>query len=123
MRSLKYSLHTRQTIMPIEARWCGKTRNFFLNKFIFNLFRQNNKKTGGKKMYLTYHLNSDELSQDLLESIKSIFPDKSIEIFVCESDDTAYLLSSSNNRQMLLSRLKDINSGKNLVIPDQEQFQ
>ncbi len=46
-------------------------------------------------MTTTYRLNVDELSFDLLNSIKAAFRNKEIEITVTEAiDETSYLLSS-----------------------------
>lgn len=38
-------------------------------------------------------------------------------------DETEYLLSSPNNREHLLRAVADVSAGRNLVTPDQSQFQ
>jgi len=74
-------------------------------------------------MQTTYPLNADELDVNILESIKAQFQHKEIEIIVMEHDETEYLLSSPANREALLRAVSDVEAGRNLVVPDQEQFQ
>lgn len=51
-------------------------------------------------MTTTYRLNVNELSNELLNSIKAAFKDKAVEIIVTEAlDETDYLLSSKNNKK------------------------
>ena len=54
-------------------------------------------------MYTTYHLSSaQEITTELLESIKKTFKSKPITITVEEEmDATDYLMSSENNKKML----------------------
>jgi hypothetical protein len=47
-------------------------------------------------MYTVYKLNVDELNEDLLQSIKTLFHDKIIEIAVCEADAAGRLLVGMN---------------------------
>ena len=54
-------------------------------------------------MYTVYRVNTDELSQDFLDALKTLFKHKTIEIAVCEAelaeqDETAYLLGNPANR-------------------------
>ena len=64
-------------------------------------------------MTTTYHLNVNELSVELLNSIKAAFKDKNIDITVTEaSDETAYLLSSDANRKDLEESIQQLNEGK-----------
>ena len=73
-------------------------------------------------MYTIYRLNADELDSKFLESLKSAFGHKQIEIAVCESDETDYLLRAPANREHLLSAVADVEAGRNLVTPDQAPF-
>ena len=67
-------------------------------------------------MYSTYKLNADELSSDILKSIKSAYQHKEIEIIVQDiQDETEYLLSSDTNKEHLLKAVKEINNKENLV--------
>lgn len=70
-----------------------------------------------------YRLNADNLNEDFLEDLKAIFKHKEIEIVVYERDETAYLLGSPANRRHLLEAIADVEHNRNIVIPDQEQFQ
>ncbi len=73
-------------------------------------------------MQTVYHLNADDLDLNILNSIKAQFKNKEIEIHVLERDETEYLLGSSANREALLRAVADIEAGRNIVTPDQEQF-
>ena len=74
-------------------------------------------------METIYQLNADDLNDDFLEGLKASFKHKEIEIVVYERDETAYLLRSPANRARLLKAVDDIQQNRDLVIPDQEQFQ
>lgn len=76
-----------------------------------------------KQMQTVYQLNADDLNEDFLEGLKTTFKHKEIEIVVYERDETAYLLSSPANRSRLLEAIADVEHDRNIVIPDQEQFQ
>jgi antitoxin YefM len=74
-------------------------------------------------MQTIYQINADELDQTILESIKTLFKNKEIEIVVSERDETAYLLRSPANREYLLRVIEDIEADRNVITPGQEQFQ
>ncbi len=74
-------------------------------------------------MQTIYQINADELDENLLNSIKAQFKHKEIEIVVFERDETEYLLRSTANRNYLLRTVRDIEENKNIIVPDQEQFQ
>lgn len=77
----------------------------------------------GEVMETIYQLNADDLNDDFLEGLKASFKHKEIEIVVYERDETAYLLRSPANRSRLLQAVADVEQNRNLVTPDQEQFQ
>jgi len=67
-------------------------------------------------MYTTYRLNTDELDDDFLDSLKALFKGKTIEIAVCEAeneaqDETAYLLRSPANRKRLMEAIENVRQG------------
>jgi hypothetical protein len=63
----------------------------------------------------------NELSQDLLNSIKATFKDKVIEITVTEAlDETDYLLSTEKNRQHLQQSMQSLEQGKGITLNVQE---
>jgi antitoxin YefM len=67
-------------------------------------------------MYSTYRLKADELTNDILNAIKSAYQNKEIEIIVQDiQDETEYLLCSDANKEHLLKAVKDINNKENLV--------
>jgi antitoxin YefM len=74
-------------------------------------------------MQTIYQINADELDQKILESIKALFKDKEIEIVVSERDETAYLLRSPANRESLVNAVRDVEENRNIIVPNQEQFQ
>ena len=68
-------------------------------------------------MQTSYRLSVGELDEKFLRSVKEMFtrPDEEIEITISPTrDDTAYLLSSSSNREHLELALKDASAGRNL---------
>ncbi|HRX72270.1 MAG: hypothetical protein KDJ22_04985 [Candidatus Competibacteraceae bacterium] len=79
-------------------------------------------------MYTLYRLNADELSIDLLESIKTQFRHQLIEIAVCpaetaEQDETAYLLANPANRARLLEAMENVRQQRDLVTVDLADLQ
>ncbi len=74
-------------------------------------------------MNAIYHIKADELDQNFLDAIKTLFKDKEIEIAVTERDETTYLLRSPANRDRLLRAVADVESAQHLVTPPPEQFQ
>lgn len=74
-------------------------------------------------MYTIYKLHADELDQRFLDSLKSQFQDREIEIVVSEAadvaeDETAYLLRSPANRDRLLKAIENVAQGQNLEVLD-----
>ena len=74
-------------------------------------------------MQTIYKTRANEIDPAILDSIKALYEDKQIEISVIEQDTTEYLLSSEANREQLLRAIDDIEHGRNIITPDQEQFQ
>ena len=66
-------------------------------------------------MYTTYRLRADELNNDFIEALKTLFKDKEIEIIVTDIDETAYLLQSEVNKQRLLQAVQNIKNQQHLV--------
>ena len=75
-------------------------------------------------MQTTYTLNTDDLDERFLASIKAAFPRRQVKIEINdERDETEYLLSEPARKARLLGAIDDINHGCNLVTPDQSLFQ
>ncbi len=73
-------------------------------------------------MHTIYHANADELDKSFLESLKTAFRHKQVEIVVSEVDEAAYLLRSPANRERLLKAITDVENDRNMVEPDQKSF-
>ena len=73
-------------------------------------------------MSVTYNLHTDELTDNVMESIKAAFQDsKSIDITVSESmDETEYLMATKANREHLESSLRDLEEGKGITFTIEE---
>jgi len=72
-------------------------------------------------MTTTYHLNVNEISMELLNSIKAAFKDKTIDIIVSEAmDETEYLLASKANREHLEMSMRELEEGKGIVFTLEE---
>lgn len=65
-----------------------------------------------------YYMKADELGDQFVESLRTLFKDKEIEIIVNEVDETAYLLRSEANRQRLLQALERADDPQYLVEVD-----
>ncbi|MEK7671720.1 MAG: hypothetical protein AAB344_05830 [Bacteroidota bacterium] len=79
-------------------------------------------------MGMTYRLKASELGENFLQSIKALYGNKLVEIYVAEvngedEDETEYLMSSPENKRRLLESIDDIKNNRNIIIPDQSQFQ
>ncbi len=79
-------------------------------------------------MSTTYRLKASELGENFLQSIKALYGNKQVEIYVAEvneedEDETEYLMSSPENKRRLLESINDIKNNRNIIIPDQSQFQ
>jgi hypothetical protein len=79
-------------------------------------------------MYTIYQMHTDELDENFLQTLKTMFKGKPIEIAVCETapsseDETTYLLKSPANRQHLLTAIANVARRENLVTIDLEDWQ
>ncbi len=62
-------------------------------------------------MYTTYRVTTDELNDDFLIALKTLFKGKTIEIVVSEcdaeyQDETAYLLRNPANQRQLIEAIE-----------------
>jgi antitoxin YefM len=74
-------------------------------------------------MQSSFRLNARDLDQHFLESLKTLFQDKEIEIIVYDVDETAYLSQSEANRQRLIQAIKNVENGTNLVEVNLEELE
>ena len=82
----------------------------------------------GATMYTTYRLKANELNDDLLQSIKSLFHDQMIEIAVCDidsasEDETQYLLKNPANRARLMQAIENIAQPDGVLELDLNQYE
>ena len=64
-------------------------------------------------MTTTYKLNANQLSEDILKSIKEAFKDKEIEITVTDViDETEHLLSTEANKKHLYKSIEELEAGE-----------
>ena len=68
-------------------------------------------------MIANFKLTMNELNDDFIEKLKSMFNDKKIvEIYISEeSDETEYLLSTSANRESLLKSLQQLDNNEVII--------
>ena len=70
---------------------------------------------GSKTMNTIYRLNVNELDDRFIQSLKALFREKEIEIIVNEVDETAYLFQSEANKARILTAVRNVEKGENLV--------
>jgi len=76
-------------------------------------------------MEAIYRLNTKELGNDFINSVRHAYPDQNVEILVREqmdfqsagfsSDETEYLSSSPANCEHLTKAIRNIEEGKNII--------
>ena len=67
-------------------------------------------------MNTTIRINANDINENIVASIKRMFKNKEIEINIYEAiDDTDYLFASPENRRIIEERMKNVDSGENLV--------
>ena len=71
-------------------------------------------------METTYRLNTRDLGNSFINSLREAYPDKDVEIMVREqpeqdSADTEYLLSSPANRKHLEKAMENSKQRKNII--------
>jgi antitoxin YefM len=73
-------------------------------------------------MQTSYRLNARDLDHHFLESLKTLFQDKEIEIIVYDVDETVYLSQSEANRRRLLQAIENVENGTNLIEVNLEEL-
>ena len=66
-------------------------------------------------MVTTYKLNTSELENAFIDTIRTTYPNQVVEIEVREQDATEYLFSTPANRKRLMEAINNIEEGKNLI--------
>jgi len=62
-------------------------------------------------MYIGIHLSPNELTEQMLKTIRKVFKDEEVHFFVEGQDETEYLLSSEANRKMLDKSIEEVEAG------------
>ena len=65
-------------------------------------------------MVTTFRLNTSELGNTFINSLKEAYPDQNVEIMVRVDDDTEYLCSSPANREHLEKSIENVERGQNI---------
>ncbi len=60
-------------------------------------------------------IHTDDLSADIIESIKKMFPHKTIEITIHAADETEYILSNPAYAQELMERIEAYNQKQKTI--------
>ncbi|CAF1442921.1 unnamed protein product [Adineta steineri] len=72
-------------------------------------------------MTTIYHIDLNELSGDIINSIKAAFKNKTVDIIVKESEDeTAYLLKDKVNADLIYQSLSELENGEGIEFTLQE---
>ena len=72
-------------------------------------------------MITTYQMDVNELTVEVINSIKAAFKNKTINITVSEAmDETDYLLASPANKAHLEKSIKELEEGKGVVFTIEE---
>lgn len=76
-------------------------------------------------MSATFELRADELTPEFIESLKALSQRKTIKIEVLDDslDATEYLFGQPYMRVLLERRMEDVEAGRNIIIPSQEEFE
>lgn len=67
-------------------------------------------------METSIRINTDNLSSEIIEGIKTMFPHKNIEITIQPADETEYILNDPDYSQELSERIEEYNSKKQTII-------
>ena len=65
-------------------------------------------------MVTVYRLNVNELNEQFIQALQTLFRDREVEITVTEVDETDYLLRSEPNRRRLLQEIKNIDNNEDM---------
>jgi antitoxin YefM len=72
-------------------------------------------------MEAVFRLNTRELGNSFITSLRDAYPDQNIEITVREQDETEYLCSSPANRERLETAIENVKQGKIITFETLEQ--
>jgi len=73
-------------------------------------------------METTIRINTDNLTSEILEGIKKLFPHKTVEITIQSADETEFILGNPTYAEDLLQRIKEYDSNKQTITLKAEQL-
>ncbi len=66
-------------------------------------------------METTIRIHTHNLSADIIDSIKRMFPHKNVEITILPADETEYILSDPEYAQELMERIEEYNTKQKII--------
>lgn len=66
-------------------------------------------------METTIRINTDNLTSEIIDGIKKLFPHKNVEITIQPADETEYILSDENYASELADRIEEYNRKKETI--------
>ena len=66
-------------------------------------------------METTIRINTDMLTQEVVDGIKKMFPHKTVDITIQPADDTEYILSNPAYARELTERINEYNAKKEVI--------
>lgn len=66
-------------------------------------------------METTIRINTDNLTSEIIEGIKKMFPHKTVEITIQPADETEYILSNPAYASELAERIQEYNKKKETI--------
>ncbi len=66
-------------------------------------------------METTIRINTDNLTAEIIDSIKKMFPHKNVEITIQPADETEYILQSEPYANELMERIEEYNAKKQTI--------
>ena len=67
-------------------------------------------------METTIKINTDMLTMEIMEGIKKMFPHKTVEIIIQQSDDTDYILSNPAYTLELQNRIEEYERKQQTIV-------
>ena len=66
-------------------------------------------------METTIRINTDQLSSEIIEGIRQMFPHKTVDITIQPADDTEFILHNPAYMKELEERIADFESNKKII--------
>ena len=66
-------------------------------------------------METTIRINTDMLTQDIVDGIKKMFPHKTVDITIQNADETEYILSNPAYANELTARIEEYEAKKEVI--------